>query len=278
MKPTEDDVAPRTTGQGADNQGHMRLQAGVRVRLKHNPGRIGVLTGETREYGGLRRWKVTFPEGIQYVPEDQLELVGEGGDDPVDLLEQARFGDGVVLRRTITHARLTGRLADVIYSMDTTGTDFYAHQFKPVVSLMNSAGRGLLIADEVGLGKTIEAGLIWTELRTRYDFRRLLVLCPAVLREKWQRELRKRFGVDADILDASETLARLRRAGQESHATGFAIVASLQGLRPHKGWDEGDVGELGASSQLARFLDEKSQDESARRSLCHRRSALPAKP
>lgn len=230
------------------------------MRLKHDAGRLGVLTGTTREYGGHRRWKVTFAEGVQYVPEDQLEEVRQGGDDPVDLLERGRFGDGAVLRRTITHARLTGRLADVIYSMDTTGTDFYAHQFKPVVSLMNFAGRGLLIADEVGLGKTIEAGLIWTELRTRYDFRRLLVLCPAMLREKWQRELRKRFGVDADILDASETLARFRRAEEEDHTGSFAIVASLQGLRPHRHWDERDD-ESGAPSRLARFLDDRSQDD-----------------
>ena len=239
----------------------MSLQAGLRVRLKHDAGRLGVLTGETREYGGLRRWKVAFPERVQYVPEDQIEEVSQGGDDPLDLLERGRFGDAVVLRRTITHARLTGRLADVIYCMDTTGTDFYAHQFKPVVSLMNSAGRGLLIADEVGLGKTIEAGLIWTELRTRYDFRRLLVLCPAVLREKWQRELRKRFGVDAEMLDAGETLARLRRASEEGHTAGFVIVASLQGLRPHRGWDDGTVDESSASSQLARFLDVKSQHD-----------------
>ena len=240
---------------------HMNLQAGARVRLKHDAGRMGILTDQTREYGGLRRWKVMFPENVQYVPEDQLEEVSQGGDDPLDLLERGRFGDSVVLRRTITHARLTGRLADVIYSMDTTGTDFYAHQFKPVVSLMNSAGRGLLIADEVGLGKTIEAGLIWTELRTRYDFRRLLVLCPAVLREKWQRELRKRFGVEADILDAHQTLARLRLADRESHTTNFAIVASLQGLRPHKHWDDEDGDESGASSQLARFLDGKSEHD-----------------
>ena len=220
------------------------------------------MTGKTRDYGGIRRWQVSFPEGIQYVPDDQLEEVTEGGDDPLDLLHRGRFGDGLVLRRTITHARLTGRLADVIYSMDTTGTDFYAHQFKPVVKLMNSAGRGLLIADEVGLGKTIEAGLIWTELRSRFDFRRLLVLCPAVLREKWQRELRKRFGVDADILDADGTLARLQRADEEGYTAQFAIVASLQGLRPHRGWDEyGDDESTRASSRLARFLDGRSQND-----------------
>ena len=239
---------------------HRELRAGVRMRLKHDAGRIGVATGRTREFGGLKRWQISFPQGMQYVPEDQLEEVGEGGDDPLDLLDRGRLADGVVLRRTITHARLTGRLADVIYSMDTTGTDFYAHQFKPVVSLMNSVGRGLLIADEVGLGKTIEAGLIWTELRTRYDFRRLLVLCPAVLREKWQRELRKRFGVDAEILDAGETLARLRRSQEERHTSSFAIVASLQGLRPHRGWDDREVKNSSASSQLARFLEETSGD------------------
>ena len=144
--------------------------------------------------------------------------------------------------------------------MDTTGTDFYAHQFKPVVKLLNSAGRGILIADEVGLGKTIEAGLLWTELRTRFDFRRLLVLCPAVLREKWQRELRNRFGVHAEVLDAQATLTRLQRAAEEGHAAGFAIVASLQGLRPGRGWREQDGEETRrAPSRLARFLDDHSQ-------------------
>ena len=237
------------------------FEPGQRVRLKHDPGRIGVITGKTRKYGTVR-WQISFPEGMHYVPYDQLEVVKQGGDDPIDLLQHGRFGDELDLRRTITHARLTGRLADVIYSMETTGTDFYAHQFKPVVKLMNSAGRGILIADEVGIGKTIEAGLIWTELRTRFDFRRLLVLCPAILREKWQRELRNRFGVDADILDAKATLARLRRAEDAGHADNFAIVASLQGLRPRRGWREEDEGEQrGAASQLARFLEDQSEGD-----------------
>ena len=240
----------------------MSFATGARVRLKHDPGRVGVVNGKTREIGGVRRWRVSFPEGTQYVPDDQLEVIGEGGDDPLDLFVRGRLGDELDLRSTITHARLTGRLADVIYSMDTTGTDFYAHQFKPVVKLMNSVGRGILIADEVGLGKTIEAGLLWTELRTRFDFRRLLVLCPAVLREKWQRELGRRFGVDADILDAQGTLERLRRANEEGQHFGFAIVASLQGLRPEKNWNERSGQETrGPASRLARFLEDHGQDD-----------------
>jgi len=238
------------------------LEVGTVVRLRNDPGRRGVVLARVREQGSVRKRQVSFPEGVQYVPEDQLEHVEQGGDDPLDLLERGRLGDALDLRRTLTHARLTGRLANVIYSMDTTGTDFYPHQFKPVVKLLNSAGRGILIADEVGLGKTIEAGLLWTELRSRFDFRRLFVLCPAVLREKWQRELRLRFGVEADILDASAALLRLQRAAEEGRSGRFAIVASLQGLRPRRGWDEAERDdEGGPSSQLARFLERRSQEE-----------------
>ena len=238
------------------------FEAGQQVRLKHDPGRVGVVTNRSRARGDIRRIQVRFASGPQYVPEDQLEEIGSDGDDPVDLLKRGRVGDAADLRRAVTHARLTGRLADVIYSMDTTGTDFYAHQFKPIVKLMNSVSRGILIADEVGLGKTIEAGLLWTELRTRFDFRRLLVLCPAMLREKWQRELRQRFGVTADVLDASGTLDRIRQAEQDGPAASFAIIGSLHGLRPRKGWSEGDSERPGGeSSRLARFMDERNGDD-----------------
>lgn len=231
------------------------LKAGVRGRLKHDPGRIGVLTGRLRSPGAFTKLQIQFPEGALFVPKDQLEAV-PAEEDALDLLERGRLGDELDLRLTLAHARLTGRLADVIYSMDVTGTDFYAHQFKPVVRLLNSVARGILIADEVGLGKTIEAGLVWTELRTRYDFRRLLVLCPAVLREKWQRELKNRFGVEAEILDARGTLNRLRQAASDE-TPGFAIVASLQGLRPRRTWRR--TTDRGAASELARFLEDREQ-------------------
>src|SRR3990172_2953878 len=205
---------------------------GQRVRIKTDPGRIGVLTGRQREIGGRLYLQVQFPEGSQYVPLDHLEPVEEGGDDPLDLFERGRLALAADLRKTLTHARLTGRLANVIYSMDMTRADFYAYQFKPLVKLLNGVTTGMLIADEVGLGKTIEAGLIWTELRSRFDFQRLLVICPAMLREKWRRELRLRFGVEAEILGAGEVLERLQRAQSESHTTSFAVVTSLQGIRP----------------------------------------------
>src|SRR3546814_17369863 len=71
------------------------------------------------------------------------------------------------LRRALTHLRMTGRLADMIYSMGATNTEFHAYQFKPVLKLLNAHSRGLLIADEVGIGQTLETGLISTEALRR---------------------------------------------------------------------------------------------------------------
>jgi superfamily II DNA or RNA helicase len=236
------------------------MNAGEKVRLIHDPGRIGVLTGRTLPRAGVTLWQVHFADGTTYVPEDQLEVLPDTPEHPVDLLARGRLGTAADLRRTLTHVRLTGRLANVLYSMDMTGTDFLAYQFRPIVKLLHSATTGILIADEVGLGKTIEAGLLWTELRSRFDFRRLFVLCPAVLRGKWVRELRERFGVKAETPGATEVLARLREAVDEGATTGFAIVGSMPGLRPPRGWEEAE-GEGGATLALARVLREREHDD-----------------
>ena len=204
--------------------------AGVRVRLKSNPGRTGVLAGEPTGSGLMPRWKVIFPDRTETILALALEAIPEGGSDPFDDMQKLRFVKSRDLRTALTHARLGGKLADLIYSLYTTNTDFYAYQFKPVLSFLDSPSRGILIADEVGLGKTIEAGLIWTELRSREDARRLLVLCPAMLREKWRQELADRFGVDAQICSADETVTRLAQAAGNARAE-FAIIASMQGLR-----------------------------------------------
>jgi superfamily II DNA or RNA helicase len=236
------------------------VRAGQRVRLINDPGRLGILSGKTMVRAGLTRWEVQFIDGASYVPDDQLEPLPEVPEHPVELLERGRLGSAADLRRTLTHVRVTGRLANILYSMDMTGTDFYAYQFKPIVKLLNSPTTGILIADEVGLGKTIEAGLLWTELRSRFDFRRLLVLCPAMLRQKWVRELRSRFGVRAEVLGSADVLGRLQQAADRDEHTEFAIVASMQGLRPPRGWEEAEQ-EGGSALALARFLHSQQHED-----------------
>lgn len=235
---------------------------GTRVRLITDPGRLGVLTGKHRPRRDYMTWQVRFDEGTNYHPDYELEVISEdSADDQWDLLEKGQFGNLRDLRRNLTHIQLSGKLANLVYSMDTTNTEFYAYQFKPVLSFLESPSKGLLIADEVGLGKTIEAGLIWTELRARYDARRLLVVCPAMLREKWKAELNMRFGITAKIVDSAELTNELT-TDKNTIPDGQGLVCSLQGIRPPRGWDDAEE-VMGSGADLARLMDQLADDDPA---------------
>jgi hypothetical protein len=66
--------------------------------------------------------------GFKMLPAAQLEAEVQAPN-PIDLLRDGRFSDPAILRRLLIHHRLTGRLRDVIYSMDVTDTEFHAYQF-----------------------------------------------------------------------------------------------------------------------------------------------------
>lgn len=235
------------------------IPVGSRVRLRNDPSVVGIVADEPpTERGGRPFQKIELPTGRRrVVPANQLEIVQEEADAFIDL-KDGKFSAPADLRRAIIHLRMTGRLADMIYSLGATNTDFHAYQFKPVLKLLNSPSRGLLIADEVGLGKTIEAGLVWTELVARFDCRRLLIVCPKPLCEKWRDELRNKFNITAHICQADQLLQFLKddRAGGE----GFAAIASLPSLRPPKGWDDPEEGKTGARVELAEYLEGADDD------------------
>jgi superfamily II DNA or RNA helicase len=203
------------------------------VQHIHNPGVRGVTTGKTREDGTDLYIHVQI--GIndkKWYPLDELELIVTTGDDIEDLLKNLRLGKKHDLARILTYHKIDSNLSNVFYSMQASRTDFYAHQFKPVYKFIESLDGRILIADEVGLGKTIEAGLIWLETKARRaDARRLLVVCPPMLREKWKNELRIRFDTRAEIYDSQgivELLEDFRREGQNYQC---AAVCSLNSIR-----------------------------------------------
>ena len=172
------------------------MRPGDKVRLIANPRQVGIMGNETDGPPHRLRVLVTFLDGEeQFILKGSLEKVDHRPPGPYAEIARGRYGRVEDLRGLMTYYRLSGRLANLIYSLDTTNTQFLAYQFKPVLHFLDSPCNGILIADEVGLGKTIEAGLIWTELRARMDAKRLLVVCPAMLREKWKMELADRFGV-----------------------------------------------------------------------------------
>ncbi|MEE8586228.1 MAG: SNF2-related protein, partial [Acidobacteriota bacterium] len=83
-------------------------------------------------------------------------------------------------------------------------------QLEAVVRALGMPRVNLLIADFVGAGKTIEAGLVMQELLARQRIRRVLVVCPASLQVQWQEEMRQRFALEFEIVDR-DYVNRLRR-------------------------------------------------------------------
>lgn len=91
-----------------------------------------------------------------------------------------------------------------------SGITIEDYQLDPLVRAVEMARVNLLIADDVGLGKTIEAGLVIQELLVRHRARTVFVVCPASLQVKWQTEMQEKFGLEFRIVD-TEYVKRLRR-------------------------------------------------------------------
>jgi len=91
-----------------------------------------------------------------------------------------------------------------------SGVTVEDYQLDPVVRAVDMPRVNLLIADDVGLGKTIEAGLVLQELILRHRARTALVVCPAGLQLQWRDQMRDKFGLEFRIID-SEGLHELRR-------------------------------------------------------------------
>jgi SNF2 family DNA or RNA helicase len=102
--------------------------------------------------------------------------------------------------------------ADVknIQSPFRSGIDIEDYQLDPVVRAIQMPRVNLLIADDVGLGKTIEAGMVALELMIRHRARKMLIVCPSSLQIQWQEQMRDKFGLDFRIVN-SELMKDLRR-------------------------------------------------------------------
>ncbi|MCT7964237.1 DISARM system SNF2-like helicase DrmD [Laspinema sp. D1] len=92
-----------------------------------------------------------------------------------------------------------------------SGIDIEDYQLDPVIRAIQMPRVNLLIADDVGLGKTIEAGLVAQELILRQRSRRILIVCPSSLQVQWQEQMRDKFGLDFRIVN-SDLMRTLRRS------------------------------------------------------------------
>jgi superfamily II DNA or RNA helicase len=99
--------------------------------------------------------------------------------------------------------------ADALRTAERARIDLLPHQLEPALAIVRGTGSRVLIADEVGLGKTIQAGLIVSELRARGAADRILVLTPAGLREQWTSELKAHFDIEAAVVGLADLKRRV---------------------------------------------------------------------
>jgi len=106
-------------------------------------------------------------------------------------------------------------------------------QLVPLLKALQMPRISLLLADDVGLGKTVEAGLIMSELLLRRRIRRVLILTPAALRDQWQQEMMEKFSLSFDMVDRQETHRLRKRLGLDANPwrTFPRIITSYHYLR-----------------------------------------------
>jgi len=162
--------------------------------------------------------------GTRVVEQAELPPVGDRFDDPAELdafLDAVRWG-------AVTSADQRSLQAPF-----RSGIAIEDYQLEPLVRALRMPRTTLLIADDVGLGKTIEAGLVVQELLLRHRARTVLVVCPASLQIQWRDELRDKFGLEFRIVDRAllGTLRRSRGVTANPFAHFPRLIVSIDWLK-----------------------------------------------
>ena len=127
-----------------------------------------------------------------------------------------------------------GELESLSQSLLSSTVDINPHQIDAALFAFRSPlSKGVVLADEVGLGKTIEAGLVLCQYWSTGK-RKIIVVCPASLRKQWEAELQDKFGIPCEILDTKNYNAYLRE-GRYPLSAKRVIICSYNFCAKHKG-------------------------------------------
>ena len=128
------------------------------------------------------------------------------------------FAHDLTRRATTGMDRLSRALFDA-------AVDLNPHQIEAAIfALQSPLSKGVILADEVGLGKTIEAGIVLCQFWAEHK-RRLLVICPASIRKQWALELEQKFNLPVQVLDA-KVYRESRRSGETPFGTNSVVIMS----------------------------------------------------
>lgn len=174
------------------------------VYIVANPTKMGMVFS-VQNVGGTTKYEV-FVDG-------ELNIFYEGQIAPV-AKEEIKWVDIGEFQSCMSAYQINNPSAANLYSLNAARIDFVPYQFRPALKMINADEPKILIADSVGVGKTIEAGLIIKELEARRDLERVMIICPKPLvsERKWELEM-KRFDEDFIPLNGHE----LRQIISDTH-------------------------------------------------------------
>ena len=147
--------------------------------------------------------------------------------DPFERCMSGIFGSYSEYSKKNTTFKIRSSNNSTISSLKASKTLFRAYQFKPLLKFLNSPNRRLLVADEVGLGKTIEAGHIMLELKARRELNHVLIVCPKSLQRKWKDELAFKFGLQFKIYDSQKELI----TDMQEHRVSVHAIVNYEKIR-----------------------------------------------
>jgi hypothetical protein len=165
------------------------------VYLVSDPKINGVVMS-LKNLGDITQYNVFINNEIKQYYTGQIALVEKSaGYNWISLTE---------MRSYLTAYQINNPSSQNLYSLNSARIDFVPYQFRPALKMIHADKPRILIADSVGVGKTIEAGLIIKELEARSDLERVLVICPKplVAERKWELEM-KRFDEEFIPLDGA---------------------------------------------------------------------------
>ena len=208
------------------------LEVGQAVRVRNRLATVRSIDSyESRDEGRLHLVEVEYLDDCQFPAADQLLWETEAtarvlGATSLPAVDANRPDNPATLQSCVNAHRWTRlnrlRAANAIEDEPLLGVwnsavQVHPYQIEPVLRALQMPRVSLLLADGVGLGKTIQAGLVLEELLLRRRIRRVLVLCPAMLSRQWQYELRRKFSLDFQVIDADSTFQLRRRMGIDTN-------------------------------------------------------------
>lgn len=221
-----DSISMSSYGGNTSQEGKPTVAAGTSVIkpnmlvcLTSDPQKRGFVTGIT-ELGEITKYSVFIDNAIWTYYTGQIAPVA----DTIDY----NWVDVDQFRNTMTAYQINNPSGQNLYSLNSARIDFVSYQFRPALKMIHSDEPRILIADSVGVGKTIEAGLIIKELSARQELEKVLIICPRplVAERKWEEEM-KRFDEEFIPLDGTalrQAISDTDRDGEWPQRYNKAIV------------------------------------------------------